>query len=140
MNVGGWLGWIVRANPLTYGVAGLRHYLQNGGTRSRDAACSRDVLAGVAGVCRCHAGGGLAHRRHAFDRGPCMNDPQKFETQQHVSGRFEHVPAPAPSCLFSGAAVLVAMAYGGWKWWQVRQFEQSRGQAIRGRYGRSTAH
>jgi ABC-2 type transport system permease protein len=32
MNVGGWLGWIVRANPLTYGVAGLRHYLQNGGT------------------------------------------------------------------------------------------------------------
>lgn len=28
LNVGGWLGWIVRANPLTYGVAGLRHYLQ----------------------------------------------------------------------------------------------------------------
>jgi ABC-2 type transport system permease protein len=31
-NVGGWLGWIVRINPLTYGVAGLRHYLQNGMT------------------------------------------------------------------------------------------------------------
>jgi ABC-2 type transport system permease protein len=30
MGVGGWLGWIVRVNPLTYGVAGLRHYLQNG--------------------------------------------------------------------------------------------------------------
>jgi ABC-2 type transport system permease protein len=29
-DVGGWLGWIVRINPLTYGVAGLRHYLQNG--------------------------------------------------------------------------------------------------------------
>jgi ABC-2 type transport system permease protein len=33
MNPGGWLGWfigwIVRLNPLTYGVAGLRHYLQN---------------------------------------------------------------------------------------------------------------
>jgi len=29
MDVGGWLGWIVRINPLTYGVAGLRHYLQN---------------------------------------------------------------------------------------------------------------
>jgi ABC-2 type transport system permease protein len=28
MNVGGWLGWIVTINPLTYGVAGLRHYLQ----------------------------------------------------------------------------------------------------------------
>jgi ABC-2 type transport system permease protein len=24
----GWLAWIVRLNPLTYGVAGLRHYLQ----------------------------------------------------------------------------------------------------------------
>jgi ABC-2 type transport system permease protein len=34
MNVGGPLGWIVRANPLTYGVAGLRHYLQNGGTEA----------------------------------------------------------------------------------------------------------
>ncbi len=30
MGVGGWLGAIVRINPLTYGVAGLRHYLQNG--------------------------------------------------------------------------------------------------------------
>ncbi|MEX2093778.1 MAG: ABC transporter permease [Pirellulales bacterium] len=28
MDVGGWLGWIVTVNPLTYGVAGLRHYLQ----------------------------------------------------------------------------------------------------------------
>jgi ABC-2 type transport system permease protein len=28
-DVGGVLGWIVRANPLTYGVAGLRHHLQN---------------------------------------------------------------------------------------------------------------
>jgi len=25
---GGWLSWIARFNPLTYGVAGLRHYLQ----------------------------------------------------------------------------------------------------------------
>lgn len=24
----GWLSWVVRLNPLTYGVAGLRHYLQ----------------------------------------------------------------------------------------------------------------
>ncbi len=29
-NVQGWLGWIVWLNPLTYGVAGLRHLLQNG--------------------------------------------------------------------------------------------------------------
>jgi ABC-2 type transport system permease protein len=32
MDVGGWLGWIVRLNPLTYGVAGLRWYLQNNST------------------------------------------------------------------------------------------------------------
>jgi ABC-2 type transport system permease protein len=30
MDTGGWLGWIIRINPLTYGVAGLRYYLQNG--------------------------------------------------------------------------------------------------------------
>jgi ABC-2 type transport system permease protein len=29
-DVGGIIGWIVRINPLTYGVAGLRHLLQNG--------------------------------------------------------------------------------------------------------------
>jgi ABC-2 type transport system permease protein len=29
MDVQGWLGWIVWINPLTYGVAGLRYYLQN---------------------------------------------------------------------------------------------------------------
>jgi ABC-2 type transport system permease protein len=29
MDVRGVLGWIIHANPLTYGVAGLRHYLQN---------------------------------------------------------------------------------------------------------------
>ena len=27
-------------------------------------------------------------------------------------------------------AVVLAMLYGGWKWWQVRQFEAARGQAI----------
>ncbi|MCC7084026.1 MAG: ABC transporter permease [Pirellulales bacterium] len=29
MDVTGWLGWVIHLNPLTYGVAGLRHYLQN---------------------------------------------------------------------------------------------------------------
>jgi ABC-2 type transport system permease protein len=38
MDVGGWLGWIIRINPLTYGVAGLRHYLQNGMSAANDAA------------------------------------------------------------------------------------------------------
>jgi hypothetical protein len=27
-------------------------------------------------------------------------------------------------------AVLFAMAYGGWKWWQVHEFETTRGEAI----------
>jgi cytochrome oxidase Cu insertion factor (SCO1/SenC/PrrC family) len=31
---------------------------------------------------------------------------------------------------FLAVLVLVGMAFGGWKWWQVRQYEQSRGQAI----------
>src|SRR3954465_15051512 len=31
MDVGGFLGGIIRINPLTYGVAGLRYYLQNVG-------------------------------------------------------------------------------------------------------------
>jgi ABC-2 type transport system permease protein len=31
MDVGGWLGWVIAINPLTYGVAGLRYYLQNAG-------------------------------------------------------------------------------------------------------------
>lgn len=30
----GWLGWIIRLNPLTYGVAGLRHYLHFASTTS----------------------------------------------------------------------------------------------------------
>jgi ABC-2 type transport system permease protein len=34
LDVGGWLGWIIRANPLTYGVAGLQHYLQNGNAQA----------------------------------------------------------------------------------------------------------
>jgi ABC-2 type transport system permease protein len=38
MNVGGWLGWIVRLNPLTYGVSGLRHYLQYPDGVAGDAA------------------------------------------------------------------------------------------------------
>ncbi len=43
MNVGGWLGWIIRANPLTYGVAGLRHYLQNEGTQVAAGLPSAEV-------------------------------------------------------------------------------------------------
>jgi ABC-2 type transport system permease protein len=38
MDVPGWLGWIVTLNPLTYGVAGLRHYLQYPDGVTGDAA------------------------------------------------------------------------------------------------------
>ena len=48
MDVGGWLGWIVRLNPLTYGVAGLRHYLQNDRCRHGPSAVARPF----AGSCR----------------------------------------------------------------------------------------
>jgi cytochrome oxidase Cu insertion factor (SCO1/SenC/PrrC family) len=49
-----------------------------------------------------------------------------------------HDPANTPVEIPTGSAVpyflafalLLAMLYGGWKWWQVRQFELARGQAI----------
>lgn len=42
------------------------------------------------------------------------------------------VPASSGAALpfFLALAVLFVMTYGGWKWWQVRQFERERGQAI----------
>jgi ABC-2 type transport system permease protein len=46
-TVGGWLGWIVRLNPLTYGVAGLRHHLQYPGEATNAA------LAGLPGLGWC---------------------------------------------------------------------------------------
>jgi ABC-2 type transport system permease protein len=46
-NVGGWLGWIVAANPLTYGVAGLRWYLQYPGGTAAEAAAGMPGL----GIC-----------------------------------------------------------------------------------------
>ncbi|MEX0614066.1 MAG: SCO family protein, partial [Pirellulales bacterium] len=44
----------------------------------------------------------------------------------------EPVETPTGSAVpyFLAFAVFVAMLYGGWKWWQVRQFELARGQAI----------
>lgn len=43
-------------------------------------------------------------------------------------GKNEAASAALP--FFLALAVLFALVYGGWKWWQVRQFELSRGQAI----------
>ncbi|MCA9234610.1 MAG: ABC transporter permease [Planctomycetales bacterium] len=45
----GWLAWIVRANPLTYGVAGLRHYLHF----AESAADTADPVANLPGLATC---------------------------------------------------------------------------------------
>jgi ABC-2 type transport system permease protein len=39
----GWLAWVVRVNPLTYGVAGLRHYVKFDGSPAVDALPSLAV-------------------------------------------------------------------------------------------------
>ena len=61
----GWLGWIVRLNPLTYGVAGLRQLLYAGGDASPAAAlpspalcwCVTLAFAAITFAASCHAAG-----------------------------------------------------------------------------------
>ena len=86
MDVGGWLGAIVRVNPLTYGVAGLRHYLQNGGSEIAGLPSLGPVLARLARIRRRDARCRLAHRRDAIDRRLAMNDTSNFETQAFDRG------------------------------------------------------
>jgi ABC-2 type transport system permease protein len=52
-NVTGWLGWIIRVNPLTYGVAGLRHYLQNEYVRAPNGFISITNTAGLPSLAVC---------------------------------------------------------------------------------------
>jgi len=40
MNAGGWIGWIVKLNPLTYGVSGLRQLLQYPDSAAPDAVAA----------------------------------------------------------------------------------------------------
>ena len=76
MDVGGWLGWIVRLNPLTYGVAGLRHYLQNDSITADLPSLAICWLVSLAFAAR-HIRRRLVDRRHALDRRLAMNqDPQ----------------------------------------------------------------
>lgn len=51
--------------------------------------------------------------------------PRDIEFSNHGSATSSAVP------YFLALLVLFGMAYGGWKWWQVQQFEWNRGQAIR---------
>jgi cytochrome oxidase Cu insertion factor (SCO1/SenC/PrrC family) len=65
-----------------------------------------------------------------------MNDPNYMPDSHHESAGFDQRPAAGTAVpYFLAVAVLLAMAYGLWKWWQVRQFELSRGQAINAETG-----
>lgn len=61
-----------------------------------------------------------------------MIDHEVADTRQSGSAvRSPGSPAESAVPYFLALLVLVGMAYGGWKWWQVQQFEWNRGQAIR---------
>jgi len=60
-----------------------------------------------------------------------VNDQPTSDNSNRTS--IHHADPPAPGSAvpyFLALAVMLAMAYGGWKWWQVTQFELARGQAI----------
>ena len=106
MDVGGWLGWIVRINPLTYGVAGLRHYLQNGMVDAdAGAAVAGRLLARVAGVCRPDAGRRLADRRHALAPEICYERSNHRHIRRRRISRTRRARRSAPAAaVFPGAA------------------------------------
>jgi cytochrome oxidase Cu insertion factor (SCO1/SenC/PrrC family) len=60
-----------------------------------------------------------------------MNDrPTITNVQQQLPMTVENGPGGSAALPFVLAlAMLVAMGYGGWKWWQVQRFEASRAQA-----------
>lgn len=61
-----------------------------------------------------------------------MNEHVKTTSERPVSlGQSAPTESGTALPFVLAAAVVVAMAYGGWKWWQVEQFEARRGQAIR---------
>ena len=130
MDVGGWLGWIVRLNPLTYGVAGLRHYLQNASVVAALPSLRRRLLDRFAGVRRRDVRGRLVDRRHAIDRRFVMNSEPPTNSPPQPSAS-DCAPASGSALPYvMSLAVLIAMVYGGWKWWQVRQFEIAKSDAI----------
>jgi cytochrome oxidase Cu insertion factor (SCO1/SenC/PrrC family) len=59
-------------------------------------------------------------------------DPTNAPSQPAVNPEGAQAESCAASTVpyFLAFALVVAMLYGGFKWWQVRQFEQNRGQAI----------
>jgi cytochrome oxidase Cu insertion factor (SCO1/SenC/PrrC family) len=75
----------------------------------------------------------MAHCRHAIDRRFVVTAPLHQDASPANDPPIEAQGSAVP--YFLAFALLMAMLYGGWKWWQVRQFEQSRGQAIAGAIG-----
>jgi cytochrome oxidase Cu insertion factor (SCO1/SenC/PrrC family) len=60
-----------------------------------------------------------------------MSDPLSPDHPPRPTGRSQPKPVVGAAVpFFLALLVLVGLAYGGWKWWQVRQFELARGQAI----------
>lgn len=60
-----------------------------------------------------------------------MNDPSTSAPTRQETPHQETLPSSGSAVpYFLALAVLFAMTYGGYKWWQVRQFELGRGQAI----------
>jgi protein SCO1/2 len=58
-------------------------------------------------------------------------DQQRFDSHEEGGAALDRRPTTGSAVpYFLALLVLVAMAYGGWKWWRVRQFELTRGQAI----------
>jgi cytochrome oxidase Cu insertion factor (SCO1/SenC/PrrC family) len=60
-----------------------------------------------------------------------MNDQFNLSPEQQVAPSQTSSGGGSALPFVLSLAVLVAMAYGGWKWWQVQQFEARRDQAIR---------
>jgi cytochrome oxidase Cu insertion factor (SCO1/SenC/PrrC family) len=59
-----------------------------------------------------------------------MNDqPRTDDSKKQIADAPQTASGTAVP-YFLALAVILAMIYGGWKWWQVRQFELERGQAI----------
>jgi cytochrome oxidase Cu insertion factor (SCO1/SenC/PrrC family) len=59
-----------------------------------------------------------------------MNDPSDFSGRSTSAYDEAHNAGGSALPYVLAFALMVAMAYGGWKWWQVKQFEATRGQAI----------
>ena len=98
MDVGGWLGWIIRINPLTYGVAGLRHYLQNVDVATADLPSLGHVLDRFAGVRGRDARRRLVDCRQANDRRFVMSSEPNIDTPNQQAGPEAPPPAPVRRC------------------------------------------